>query len=481
LVGPISQYVYDSDTQSIQGALSTGYIKDQGDTDVDTLNRQIEDDRGFIEWRHKHKIGERVTLTGSVSSWSDSDVIRDFREDYYESNQRPDSFIEGEYSGDNYIVSAFTRFRPNDFQIIQERLPEIRYDLLPIPIGETGAYQQLSASFASLREKYNDNSTLITQDTENDRFDIVYSIERPYQIKEWLTLTPIAGARFTHYSNQELDPALTGTPPFDNDDFTRSIFEFGFDLKAHSYANYSTQNRIWDIDGLRHIVRPVMSYRYFSDPDASDEVAAIDREAFDLDRQLLDLSDLRSVDSLDETHLIRLGVENLYQTRADEYGSRTLAALNFYQDILFEKDKRFDGHKEDTLNATWVEMKLTPAPWIKFDIASRFNTERLTLEELKSSLRLISGEIWEIGISTDNLNQRIEQYRVDFIYRINERYALLADIRYDAELGDITRTNLGIRTRIGSTWEVIYALTFREKARREDDVEFSLQLHLANQ
>lgn len=484
LAGPTAQYVYDSATQRIAGALSSGYIDDNGDRserDLDNLGRPIDSDRGFAEWRHKHHIGERFTGTASISYWSDSEVTRDFRDDIFDENERPDNFAEAAYAGDNYIVSVFGRFRPNDFQLVQERLPEARFDLLPIPIFDTGAYHKASASYVQLREDFDDNVPSLGVESESDRFDLTYRIERPFAIADWLTLTPLAGARFTQYENQAVAPnfpSLTGGATSVEDSFSRDIYEVGFDLEARAYASYPTVNETWGIDGLRHLVRPVLRYRYFSDPDDVNEIAAIDREVFDLGRPLLDLSDLRHVDQISETHLVRLGVENLFQTRAKEYGSRTLAALNLYQDILFEKNTRDDGDEEDTLNATWVELALNPAPWLKFDLASRFKTESLTLEELRTRTTLKSGEIWELGLSTDLLNKRIDQYRLDFLYRINERYAFLSEADFDADTGDFTKVSLGLRTRLGSTWEVLYAITFREDARRESDVEFRIQLRL---
>jgi LPS-assembly protein len=433
-----------------------------------------------MEWRHKHHIGERFTGTVSGSYWSDSEVIRDFRDDVFDENQRPDNFAEASYAGDNWIVSAFGRFRPNDFQLVQKRAPEVRFDLLPIPLSNTGAYHRASASYVQLNENFGRNVPGVTVEGESDRFDLTYRIERPIRLSNWLTLTPLTGARFTHYENQQIDPLFPGRLPIPVDDkFSREIYEIGFDLEARAYATYPTLNKTWGINGLRHIVRPVLRYRYFSDPDDVNEIASIDRQVFDLKRPLLDLSDLRNVDQIAKTHLTRLGVENLIQTRAEAYGSRTLAELNFYQDIIFEKNLRYDGDKEDAFNATWVELVLNPAPWLKFDLASRFKTENLTLEELRTRTTIKSGEIWELGLSTDLLNKRINQYRVDYTYLINERYSFLTDVNFDSNLGKFTRFRVGIHTQIGSTWELLYAITFREDARRESDVSFDIQLRLA--
>ncbi|MFT4901106.1 MAG: LPS-assembly protein [Lentimonas sp.] len=478
LVGPAVQYSYSTEQQTMVGAFSSGFIQDQDDTGLDILNNSIDPNRSFVDWRHKHRIGERFNFTTRATYWSDSEVARDFREDIYSENQQPDTFAEGVYAGDNYLLSAFGRFRPNDFELVQERLPELRFDLLPVPIFKTGAYHNLSASYVQLRENFDLNEPLITEQSESDRLDLSYRIQRPILLRPWLTLSPLAGARITHYANQSIDPLTLGAPLLD-DQFTRKIFELGFDLEARAYASYPTVNKMWGINGLRHLVRPVLRYRYFSDPDALNEIATIDRRPFNLERPTLDLSELRNVDTIAETHLTRLGVENLYQTRAAGYGSRTLAALNFYQDILFEKGVRYDGENENTFHATWVELELNPAPWLKFDLASRFNTESLTLEEMRTRTSIRSGETWELGLSTDFINQQIDQYRLDFMYRLNERYAFLTDLRLDAESGELTESRFGLRTRLGSTWELLYALTFREAARRESDVEFSVRVRLA--
>ena len=208
LAGPTAQYVYNSSSQSIVSALSTGAINDKGnqaERNVDVLNRQIDSKRYFTEWRHKHHIGERLTATASASYWSDSDIIRDFRDDIFDENQRPDNFAEATYTGENWILSAFARFRPNNFQLVQERAPEVRFDLLPIPLSNTGAYHRASASYLQLYEDFDRIVPDITVEGQSDRFDLTYRIERPVLLSNWLTLTPRGGGRLTPYANQQID------------------------------------------------------------------------------------------------------------------------------------------------------------------------------------------------------------------------------------------------------------------------------------
>ncbi|MEC7609961.1 MAG: hypothetical protein VX964_07300, partial [Verrucomicrobiota bacterium] len=281
LAGPTSQYVYHSPTQSIRGALTTGYINDKGDLSdlkLDSLNRPIEHNRAFAEWRHKHNHGERFATTASLSYWEDSEVTRDFRDDIFNENQRPDTFFEAAYAGDNFFLSVFSRFRPNDFQLIQERLPEVRLDLLPTEFSDTSIYHRASASYVQLKEMFDGNIPVLNFEKETERVDLTYRVERLFKLKDWLTLTPIAGALISNYSDREVKSLAIKKK------YSREIFELGFDLEARAYASYPTINETWKVDGLRHIVRPVVRYRHFSDPDAFNKIAAIDRQVFDLNR-----------------------------------------------------------------------------------------------------------------------------------------------------------------------------------------------------
>ena len=488
LAGPAAKYDYTGKTQSLKGSISTGFINDKGQLGTNVYGKPIDNERGFAEWHHKHHIGEHMTFTSSIAYWSDSEVIRDFREDSYNNNRQPDCFLEGAYAGNNYLLSAFMRFQPNDFYRTQQHLPEIRFDLLPVPIFRTGAYHKAALSYTHLKEDFQDSLKSLKPpvgltSSEYDRVDFTYRIERPFRLTDWMTWTPLAGARLTHYKNQKIDSKLPAifSPQITRATFRRDLFELGFDLEARAYANYPLVSQTSRIDGLRHIIRPVLSYRYYSVPDTTGEIAEIQRTAFDLNRSVLDLGEMRNGDDLSQQHLIRTGIENLYQTPMTEgYGSRTLAALNFYQDILLEPEKKihFDGTKPDTLHATWFELMLEPAPWLNSNLTARFKTRNVLLESLNTRTVVKSGEIWSIGLSTEMLNKKIDQYRLDCIYRINERHSFFADTHYDNEQDQFTETQIGMHTRIGSIWQLIYGATFRNDAERESDLEFTLKLKI---
>jgi len=192
MAGPAGTYNYDANGQEIAGTFISGFIRDHGDTGADLFGRRIPTDRGYGQWTHQQIIDERLTLTGQFNWWSDSSILRDFHPDQFYPVQQPDSFFEGVYAGDNYYLDLFTRLSPNTFGLVQQRLPELRFDLVPTAIGG-GFNERFSASYAALKE----DSLFSGPTLRSDRFDAFYAIERPIHPSEWLSLTPVAGGRLT--------------------------------------------------------------------------------------------------------------------------------------------------------------------------------------------------------------------------------------------------------------------------------------------
>ena len=476
LVGPAAQYVYDTGTHRMVGAFSSGYIDDRGKTGTDVNGQAIDPSRSYAEWRHQHQIGERGTLLANLSYRSDSAVMRDFNESVFKRNQRPDNFVEAVYAGDNFLLSAFTRFNPSDFDRIQERLPELQFDYLPTPIGDLGVYQSGAASYARIRDDLNNVPSLDgTTYRAYERFDLSYQLLRPVPLNNWLSFTPLAAARLSHYINQETKSILAVNP---KDSTSLSRYALGFDLAAQAQATYATRNAIWEIEGLRHTLRPVLKYRYLSSP-ADNDAIQIERQAFDLNRPILDLNELRQIDAVGDAHLVRIGLENEFQTRAEGYGSRSLAALNFYQDILLEREQvKYDGTQPNTLHATWVELLIQPAPWLKFDLAARLSTQKMSLEELRTRTTLLSGDAWSLRLSTDLLLSDIDQFRLAYMLRLSENQSFIAHTRFNADTGTFDYTSIGLHSQLGSAWELLYEITLRDDPIRESELEFTVGLRL---
>jgi len=458
LFGPGIRYEIDRDSMRAEGAGDFLYIHDSGDRKTDVRGRPIEENRNFAVWNHIQSDRDRWSLNGELNWWSDSAVLRDFREDAFDRNQEPDNHLEASLYGSNYVLSAFTRYRPNDFQAVAERLPEVRFDLLPTPLADTGALLSLEGSAAILREK----SLLGEPELRSDRFDLYAGLDRTVRVAKGITFTPVLGGRLTHYARVEGG----------RDDYTRWLGEIGFDARLLANRVIDVKKPLLGIDGVMHIVEPTIQYRYVPSADRGREfIPAIDRPAFLTQLQPLGLADRRDIDALGDIHAVRLGLNNLLQTRHEDYGSRPLLMVNLAGDIYFSD--RPDGRDFSTLQA---EVRLNPADWLDLWFFMRFDPDDANVPEFNTRLTLIDGDAWSAGIDGDYLTGDVAQIEVFGRYRVNEAYELFGTIRYDSRESRFNEITLGLNAQISQYWLVRTGIAIRDGPRRESS--FGLRIGL---
>ena len=459
MAGPAAAYNRTGPDGFVRGNFTSGYINDHGEKLTDILARAVPEERSYVEWWHRQQVGEHVSLNGQFSYWSDSEVMRDFRPKAFFPVQQPDSFLEAAYTGDNFQLSAFTRVHPNRFHRVQERLPEIRFDLLP-SAAPAGFYERLNASFAVLEE----DAYLSAPRQRSTRFDAYYGLERPFAPAPWLAITPVAGGRVTHYAD-----ALGG-----KNEYTRTIGEIGFDARLRASATFDYKNETWEIDGLRHLVEPRLSYRYA--PRADDGrayIPAIDRRVFATYLQPLSIADQRNIDDLDRLDTLRLGLNQTIQTRDPVYGSRDLATLNLAADY------RFSGRAgRRPLSDIHAEFVLTPAAWLRFEVYQRFAPQTRANQELNYAVEITDQEWWSVRLGSHFLRNDYEEYALDYRQRLNEVFDVVGRWRYDLKRSRFNEQTYGVWQRLGQTWAVKYEASFFEGPRRESSFGFNLEVEL---
>jgi LPS-assembly protein len=459
LVGPSGRYQNAADPSQLRGYVRTGYINDHGDKKTDLLNRPVPEKRGFVEWQHEQVLAPNLTLTGQLHWWKDSEVVRDFRPRVFFPVQEPDTFLESVYSGPNYFLSAFARFQPNSFHRVQERLPEIRFDLLPLALGN-GFYHRFHAGAAVLREDPPGGGTTL----RSDRLDGYYTMLRPFAPREWLAFTPMAGGRITHYANTR-GVARTGT-------YTRLLGEVGLDAALRGSGTSDYKNPQWKIDGLRHLVTPRLSYRYIPERDRGRaQIPRIDREVFSTYLQPLGLGEVRNIDDLHPTNTLRLALDNIVQTRDPVLGSRDLLVFNVANDFRF---RRRSGERD--VSEIHTELALMPARWLQVDVYQSFAPQTFTLREFNSGVTVRDGTRWSLRFGNNFLRDEIQDYSIDGRLRINERFDALTRLHYDARKRRFNEQAYGVVQNLGNTWLVSYTVSLYSGRRRESSFGFRVEI-----
>ncbi|MEO7414500.1 MAG: LPS assembly protein LptD [Opitutaceae bacterium] len=465
MAGPSAEYGNARANGSYHGLFRSGFINDHGDKLFDVLGRPVGENRGYAEWEHQQRIGENLTFNGQLNYWKDSAILRDFRPGAFINVQEPDTFLESVYTGKNYFVSAFTRFQPNSFQVVQQRLPEIRFDLLPLAVGH-GFYEQFNASAVHLRE----DAPLGGPYLQSDRVDAYYALMRPFTPRDWFSFTPVAGGRVTYYANTR-GMTAAGLPVVQGGT-TRLLGELGFDAMLRTSGKFDYQNAFWKINGLRHLLTPKLSYRSIPGADRrQDRIPAIDRrQAFSTYLPPLDLGATRNIDQLEPMNVLRFGIDNTLQTRDPVYGSRDLLLVNVAADYEFDPKP---GQRN--FSAVHGEMALMPAHWLQFDLYGSYTTQTAVLRELNSGLTLRDGDVWSVRFANNFLRDDIEDYLVEGRMRINEIFEAQTKLHYDARKRRFNEQAYGIAQNIDNIWRISYVVTFYSGRQRESDFGFSVR------
>lgn len=456
MFGPSAHYEADKDGLELAGDLRSGFINDHGEKLTDVLGRNVPENRGYLQWWHAQDLTENLRVTALINYWKDSEILRDFRPDDFFRIQEPDNFIQAIQATEQWSVTAFTRLRTNDFQRVQERLPEVRFDLPTIAISG-GAYLRLQAGVAALREK---PPAMLGPTVRSERIDSYMALTRPLARADWFSFTPIVGLRATHYNR-----ANGG-----RDNYTRILGEFGFDAELRASKTWDYRNPTWRIDGVRHLLTPTLAYRYVPDAEKGRSwIPAIDTRTFGTYLPMLGLGDSRNLDDLAPHHVLRIGLNNTWQTRDETYGSRDLLTLNFANDFRFD---RAPGQRRSSDLHTFLAF--TPISWLQLDFYQRLDVSNFALEEFNTGLTLRDADFWTLRFSSHFLRHDIEEYVVAYEHRLNEALALLAKVHYDTRRKRFNEQAYGVRQNLGNTWNVQYLVTVYDGPRRESDFGFNV-------
>jgi len=460
MVGPEAHYeIKREDGRITGGDLQTGFIRDHGERLSDRLGRDVPKNRSFIEWWHSQDVTERLQLSGQLHYWEDSEVLRDFRPSYFYRNQTPDTYLQAVYAADRFFVSGFARLRPNDFANVQERLPELRFDLPTTSLGASGLHARFHASAAALRERPPGSGGV---STHSDRLDSYLSLSRPITHADWFSFTPLVGARATHYAK-----ATGGKRRY-----TRVLGEFGFDAALRASKTWDYKNAVWQIDGLRHLLSPTLGYRYVPQAEKGRAwIPPIDTAPFSSYLPVLGLGDTRNIDALEPHHLLRLGLNNTWQTRAADYGSRDLLTLDLAQDLRF--DRAADQRRGSDLHAALAFM---PAPWIQFDLYQRTRVDDFSLREVNAGLTLRDGSAWTLRLDSHYLRREINEYVLRYEIAVNEAVSLLTRLHYDFRRHRFNEQAYGLRQNLGNIWSLQYTVSIYDGRRRESDFGFNFSV-----
>lgn len=300
--------------------------------------------RYFIRWRHRWDIDEKTNLVSEYYKIVDSkmiligsqyNILKDYFFREYEKDAQPLSYALLHHNFDYSSLDFTMQKRTNRWYNQTEKLPEIKYSLPSIQLGEDSPfYFQNSSSYINSNQK---NS--VPSPAENDitfnQFNSANKISLPMKV---------AFIEFT--------PSISGEDTY-NDKSTygathQLVLSTGSDLSTKFYRIFDVRSNFLglDINNLRHIITPNAGYSYNKTSTMPGSKARIGGGA--------------STGSSS----VALGLSNKLQTKRND---QSLDLVDFNVTSTYVIKPKSGDKRGSNLSDFLFELKLLPYSWMRVD------------------------------------------------------------------------------------------------------------------
>jgi LPS-assembly protein len=454
------------------------YIADRGHREDDFFQNPIARRRARTQFSYQQQFLEHFHVKSHIHWWSDSEIFSDFYDHDYRRDPFPDHFVEFKHRQNSILSTAFVRVPLHRFQSSTQRLPSLRCEYFPKTIGESSLYQQGFIDFTHLHRE--DRGEIFLKSHEKNslharRIEVAYQISRPFSWDHFLCWTPILGFRGTSYSSLSLPQKS----------FHRALGQIGFDLDGHIYRSMSYENAFWEIHGLRHVVHPILQYRWIPSAEKHwDKIPALDDFTQDTHLPIIDLLERRDAERLYRSHVLRIGCENFLQTAGGIlYLARDLMQFHIYQDIYPQRpiplslpdDSKLSSHH---LSHTHVHFQINPAEFLQLQMGLRINPVAKNLEEWNTSCRILSGDLWQVQVGNRYRRHSTREYTIEFSGKLNAVTQWEIFAKWDAHFRRIEEHHYSLTRQVSQTWNVEARLSFHHRHSRKQRSIFSISCHL---
>jgi len=391
------------------------YVSDRNPGD-DFFGNAISENRERVTYTHTANPWQDFYAKAAVRYQSDANIIHDFFDDEYRANTQPLTLFEGQQLWKNYTLGVVVVPQINSFQQQVERLPELVFNGARQQVGPTPLYYETQNSAGYFEFRGGDYTST---NYSAFRADTFHQITLPYTAFGWLNFVPRAGGRFTHYSEP------TG---LDLDAENRWIFNTGGEVSAKASALWKgVNNQFWELNGLRHVLRPSFNYAYVPTPKVlPNELPQFDRRVPSLELEPIDFPDNNSIDTLGYRNVIRLSLFNLVQTKRS--GTvQPFVSWQLYTDWNVGELETDQAPFSDVYSRLLIQ----PRTWFGYGTLLRYNVSESRVAEFDNLVRLTPNDVWSWTVGNRYLVADPELGMLDsslFLssvgYRMNENWSL---------------------------------------------------------
>lgn len=380
-------------------------------------------ERYLIRWRHKWDIDKNTNVITEYYKITDSkrmihgtqfNFLKDYFYREYERDELPLTYMQMHHLFSNSSLDVVVQPRVNRYYTQLEKMPEIKYTLPSSQIGNSRVYFENSSSFAALAQRDGIPATA-TSDVNETRFDTFNKVSFPLKLSVF-KLTPFVANETTYYNADINDKTIA----------PRTIFSSGTDLSTKFYKIFDVRTGFLglDINGLRHIITPTVTYNFRNSP-------------------TIPASNLRQIDSIDAitaaSNSLTFQLQNKLQTKR---AGNTVDLLDFRinNSYTFKSSSNRDG---GTLSDFLLYLDVIPYSWMNFRSDATFSRDNHKFSIINADINFGFGPERSLGIGERYIRGGSKETVLSFNWRLNPKWKFSLYERY--QFGNQDNLSRGLR------------------------------------
>ncbi len=414
---------------------------------------------------------------------SDRFFIEDFRPSDNTRDFQPDNTLSFTQAFDErHLLTAWTRFRLNDFFQSDQRLPEIAFDQVRSPLFGTpilhesqnsiGIYREDLADFVEddLRDEFENPTTDAARrsqiqgllaDTGFARFHTYHELSLPIRLDPGLNIIPRVGVGHTAYRDVQ--------GPLDS--FSRSHVHASIDASLKFTKRYPDWvSEKWGLDSALHIIQPYATATVLATDDLDADFRPIDRLTASTRPRALNPGRFAAIDDFADWQILRVGARNRILTQRNG-SSHEWLSVDTYLDI-FGEDPEFDRQ----VSNLYTDLRWSPLPWFDLTVETQlplFSDSNFT--EVTTGFEFLPNEDTEISVRHRFLQDHpilsdSNRLELNAYYRLNEQWGVSATQRWEFADDTLEFQQYSLHRSLDS-WSLTAGIFTRDNS---DQTEFGL-------
>ncbi|MHC4461132.1 MAG: hypothetical protein ACYS30_06820 [Planctomycetota bacterium] len=391
----------DYEREDYFGKLLGYVIRDRGEDRLGRYSsrRDVEPPRelrGRFRWQHRHFLPYNWQLSSGVSYSSDERFVESYYRNEFNVGERQETYLHVKRLQDNWALSFLGKGRINDFADELEELPGAEFHVTGQSLFNDTFTLYSDTEISRLRQRIGDEHTTAINGEQFSFISQRVELDMPIYSSAFKVIPFVAGTfgydDRSGFRRSLVDGSNVGS--FGEDKVL--LGEAGLRVSSQHWKVYpNVQSRLWDLNQLRHIVKPRLTAVLYEEND-----------------------------SVVEQHdTVNVGISQRLQTkRGPADNRRTVDWMRLDTDFTWVSDSESaDSAGPDRFiwNKPIVPLRVLSAP----DIFSG---------DLESGLHRF-----------EMFGPRRDYFSADYVWRLSDTSALLSDMHFDTQSGVVQQYNVG--------------------------------------